>query len=820
MKAAQRLLAGLSLALAVAGASRALANRYGTYTKRFATSPDQAKVLAATYLGGSGTEWLSSGGFAPDGRIVLVGNALGPQLELGAPTEVIGRDLAAPAAPPKRLPLMRRGQQRRDKQGNLLWRDFAWNHPGATGFVVHCSPDMRKVLSVHRFPWGSGGITDAAVAADGSIYVVGPASDAITRLARDCAALGVKDSGMKYPHCEHVYVARLSADGSRAIWVRHMKGKSRAPRVKVLRDGRIKVIGPDIRTFTPHGRLQAAVLVPGGLGGRTAVNPIDGTYARGGEHHWRTGREPWRCPVLRIYRPDGQLLYHLYDWGGPYVGLDNLRLVSDSAVRKVTYDDAGNLILYGWSDGGNSVFTREPNDVRSGAKNFRGLGMSAWGAGVLSVAYIIRIETADYKVAGGTVWLAYLRDKDKPNSIWIDTLGFGPDGSIGYAGRSAWGLIQTGNKLWQGDPAGPYVAVLNGKCDSLRFCSSMPACGKAEVGDGERWGIVAGRVGGRPRMLFVTGAIDKEELYGTTGPAPTRSAVQARYGGGLLDGYALLLDLSAAAPPATREAPAAAAGKQARGASSLPLMAAAGAGCALLAAAAFLAAPRRRRMLAVLLLAAMAVGFAAAPALAAKKKVEPAEGQTFHFHPDWPRWVTCDAEFRDPTGGKWPCFFYGRPDKEGHFRYSATKPEASFSVACDRMCQDQGDQSRRILGELVRGGKPPLVRFTATSMTPFRTEEVTETDARGRTRKRQVTAAEIGGVLQVGSRRAVVRGRCTARFKAAKGETQPNYVLLNTTFTVKGSALGLTAPGATGDINVRVSMSATTHKEPPKRKGR
>jgi hypothetical protein len=176
--------------------------------------------------------------------------------------------------------------------------------------------------------------------------------------------------------------------------------------------------------------------------------------------------------------------------------------------------------------------------------------MSAWGAGVLSCSYILKIETRDYKVAGGTMWLAYLSGKNKPNSIWVDALGFAADGSLCYAGRSAWGLIQTGNSLVpEGEPAGPYVAVLNGECSSLRFSSSVPACGKVEVGDGTTWGIAQGTVDGRPVVLFVTGCEDREEIYGKTLPPPRYGAMsENKFAGGFTDGYAVLLDLGTGEP--------------------------------------------------------------------------------------------------------------------------------------------------------------------------------------------------------------------------------------------------------------------------------
>ena len=58
--------------------------------------PERADVLAATFLGGKGNEWLVSGGFQPDGTVVVVGNVIGPVLELSKPAMVIGTDLPAP----------------------------------------------------------------------------------------------------------------------------------------------------------------------------------------------------------------------------------------------------------------------------------------------------------------------------------------------------------------------------------------------------------------------------------------------------------------------------------------------------------------------------------------------------------------------------------------------------------------------------------------------------------------------------------------------------------------------------------------------------
>ena len=519
------------------------ANRFDEFTEKFAKTPDQAQVVAATYLGGNGTEWLAGGGFQPDGTVVVAGVALGPKLDLGGRETVLGRD-AVVAAPERAAKKDKQGKPELDKQGKPKFESFTWRHENATAFVARLSPDLKQLLTVTRLGWKSGGLTGCTVDAQGNIYVCGPATEAIASISADAKELPVPDTGAKGGACQHTYLAKLTPDGAKTLWVRHFKAPSGAPDVSVGRGGEVYFQGPDLRTFSADGRQTAQSTVPGGLGGRVAVNPLDGTYARGGEtRNWSTGREPYRDPVLNIHRPDGSLLYELYHWDGPLVGLNNLRLVSDSVVRGVCYDDDGNLLIHAWADGGNSVLLREPTDVRAVSRKLDGLGFSAWGAGVLSSAYLIKIDPRTYKVAGGTLWLAFLRDKNKPNSININTLGFARDGSVCIGGSSAWGLIQTAN-AFPGEPGGSYVAVLNKDCTALRFSSNLPATGQAEVTDGARWAVVSGVQNGRARVLFLSGAVDQEDSYGLR-PAPTLNPRQPKFGGGFSDGHILLLDLSA-----------------------------------------------------------------------------------------------------------------------------------------------------------------------------------------------------------------------------------------------------------------------------------
>jgi hypothetical protein len=517
--------------------------RYDAFTRRFANTPDQARVVSAGHLGGAGTEWLVGGGFQPDGTVVVAGVSLGPTLDLaGVKAAVLGKDAAAPEAYAPLPQLDGKGQPEKNKDGTPKYKDPHWAHPNATAFVARLSADLKTVKSVVRFPWKTAGLTSAAVDAEGNIYLAGPATDAVVALGGQYTELKAGEGTPEKGPAAQSYLAKLNPAADAILWIRHSKVPCNAPEVSLDAAGKLKFVSADLRTFTKDGKEESATIVPGGLGGRVAVNPKDGTYARGGEtRNWNTGREPYRDPILNIFHPTGKLQYELYHWDGPLVGVDNLRLVSDSVVRAVKYDADGNLVIYAWSDGGNSVMYREPFDIRQNAKKFKGLEMSAWGAGVLSCAYIIKIDPKTYRVSGGTLWLAFLQDKDKPNSIWVDTLGFAADGSVLAGGKAAWGLIQTGNKLTDGEPTGAYVAVFNKDFTSLRFSSALPATGKAEIGDATRWGFASSK----DKVLVFGSATDKEMQGEKALTAPASGGGRAKFGGGALDGYLMLLDLGA-----------------------------------------------------------------------------------------------------------------------------------------------------------------------------------------------------------------------------------------------------------------------------------
>jgi hypothetical protein len=305
--------------------------------------------------------------------------------------------------------------------------------------------------------------------------------------------------------------------------------------------GQLIVEGAGVCVLTTEGKVTDEFNFDS-AGRCRAVNPVDLSYAAGWDRNTRTGREPWRQPHLRLTPLKGEP-QTFYNWPPRTVGADKYRLVSDSSFRRLHFDDAGNLYAVGWSDGGNTVFERDVSDLDQRLP-FKGLGFSLWGAGVGSFCHLLKLDLQKPAVLNKTIWTGYLRGKNVPSATWITNLRPATDGSLLLSGNTSYGHIQTGDALAPSPPPpGAYVAVLTEDWSSIRFSSVVPATGRVALhGEGDVWGIATGIVNGRHKAVFTGSAIAKDDHEGEL-PAPTRNPVQKEYGGGLSDGYVVVLDL-------------------------------------------------------------------------------------------------------------------------------------------------------------------------------------------------------------------------------------------------------------------------------------
>lgn len=436
--------AGLAMLGCVAALPAHGLNRHLDWHKRVTQGP-KMDITAATFFGAAGVEEFVGVAADPEGRIVAYGNSWGPPFPDTVAPRVIGIDQLW------NVPLYVPGTEV-DRKGRP--QPPPATNPNRTGFLVFYSRDLTQVQEIVRFGWGVASITAGCVMRDGRVVIAGAATRNFRRVAEGADAMHVqpRGEGDAFGPVEYegvigpgdVYVAGLSRDLKKLEWVWILEGHRHGPtRMYEGAEGEAVFECLGIHAISADGARLRHIMPWGGSHQRRmflGVSPVDGTLMTGGDEHMHTGREPWRRPKLRLFAPDGSLQTRLYDWHGPLVGHDGFRLVSDTAIRGGTFLPNGHAFVYAWSDGGNSVMTRNPVDLEKPVAS-QGLGMSAWGANVSSFCHFARFDPHNYDDASYTFWAAYMQTK--PNGLRVSFMGGTPGGRIMVTGSSASWLVQS-----------------------------------------------------------------------------------------------------------------------------------------------------------------------------------------------------------------------------------------------------------------------------------------------------------------------------------------------------------------------------------------
>jgi len=494
--------------------------RFHRYMKKVKGSQGAWQIVRATFWGGTSAEVFSDVAFLPDGRLVVAGNGWGPNLPSVTPTFVIGNDQ------------WREAPIYRDIKRKTL--DDA--HPSRAGFLLWLTPDASCPLRLVRFGWGSAVIGWLHVSVDGTLYVSGRcAPNFIQWLSANrvpIVQIPPPDGAPKTEPTSFLYLARFSQEGQLDT-VLVTTQQASADEKRVGREMCLRCFGIAQKEaillayrrlyrwqgnqVTEIGKVPDGVLL--GLDVKRRLAFV------GGDRNTHTGREPWRQPFLYAINIDnGQVVWRLWGWDPKEVGSDRYRLVSDSSVRLLTVTPEGDLVVVGWSDGGNSVFTREPTNLDKPVKY--GFIDSLWGAKVGSFAWLMRLNSETKQFQSGTIWCAFLATQDRPNSVGVDGLALIKE-QVAITGGSAWGLITTPDAWVKLDPAtdyigGSYVAIFSPDFRDLLFCSPLP---------GLRGPI---RCAAFDNRLVVVG-----HSFGEDPKTPIKDALQPSIGGEA-DGYLLL----------------------------------------------------------------------------------------------------------------------------------------------------------------------------------------------------------------------------------------------------------------------------------------
>ncbi len=199
---------------------------------------------------------------------------------------------------------------------------------------------------------------------------------------------------------------------------------------------------------------------------------------------------------------------------------------------------------------------------------------------------------------------------------------------------------------------------------------------------------------------------------------------------------------------------------------------------------------------AVLACAAIACGsFASASAS------EGGEVERYRFLPSQPRYLMAAIDLRDAAGVLWPSMIGGR-GAGGELRLTADGLTGQFAIRTDIFGQAEGDQSRRVLGDLVADKKGPVVEL-----------RITEVQAAGQARTAEAEmAAALDGASPSAARpepprQVTLVGRFTLGDRSIPVSIPASVRRVEQTLSLAGH---VTVPGA--DLGLRPT-SVTIHIE-------
>lgn len=520
--------------------------RYLSYSKNAKGSDRALQIAAATFFGGPGSESFVGGAFLPNGDILAVAPL--PELTFAAtPATVIGKDPSPlPAAPPP-------PSTQPDASGRI---PKAPVDPRLTAVLVRYSADLKQIKGVTRLAWGSVIPQTVKTAPDGSVYIAGrtlehfplllDAVDNARTIPNPEATAKARDAG-KSEFADSSFLLKLSGDGTKIQWLvffphRGINFDCRAAGELLVESRRNYFV------VSPEGAVTDAPARQAGIReGRTtpiAVSPIDNAFYIGGEYNSHTGREPYRNPFVHKFAADGKAVWTGWNWTGRLVGTDYFRQVSDSAARILRIARNGDLLVVGWSDGGNTVWQNIPYDLE-GHHGKYGYMRDMSAASVGSFCHILRLNSETMEVLGGTIWMTYHPYTNKPNSAAMRDIQELADGRWVATGGAAFGLIET-HDAWvtpyvaeaaanpKASPkGGTFFTVFDAQFRRLLFSTQVPGLGNQQIAT-------------RGKQVLLTGSVkERETSYGSQHPPLLKDAVQKTFGGGATDGYIMLINTAA-----------------------------------------------------------------------------------------------------------------------------------------------------------------------------------------------------------------------------------------------------------------------------------
>jgi hypothetical protein len=279
--------------------------------------------------------------------------------------------------------------------------------------------------------------------------------------------------------------------------------------------------------------------------------------------------------------------------------------------------------------------------------------------------------------------------------------------------------------------------------------------------------------------VYLTGACEQDVDLGVNRKPPLKNPTQT-YGGGIMDGYAILLDLT----------PKAELGLE-------------------------LKAPRPPPA---------RPGTWPKPQPYKGKLVWPKEGQKWLTGAE--KCVTARITFRDENDKMWPSLFCGTADPAGFFTYGTNSASANFTLDAPNLQQPFGLQQQRVLGELIvvsqtvdqaTGkiatwvGREVGVKIHVTAMSPWEHTDVVRWDRQ----EMPLSRSKVSGTLEiVGLKVPFADAECWGWFRyphlTQYHVESPNGAYVQADFPVMGKDIGLKSALAGEKIWVCVRWEAVS----------
>lgn len=381
--------------------------------------------------------------------------------------------------------------------------------------------------------WGDGpigGVTAAALPGGvGAVVRLAAGGGAVSSAARIGGVVRDLDAspGGAVVACGDMGVVRLSADLDAIVW-------GAAPgdvlRCAVGAGGAVAaLVGATIHRFGPDGAPAGTVAVPGSAVADVAIDEASGLIFATG--YTQKGAN-LKVAFLRAYGTDGALRWSAYDHEAAAVVAANLG--ADSEGRRVAMGADGRLYLAGWTDGGNSIYGRDPRDIgrRLGASElvkFDGYNDPFNLSGAKSLGWYGRFEPATGALLQGQ-WLLTRLSDGKGNSIGIQAIDAAADGTIAIAGDSAATIAGRATMSFAGVALGayesgePYLLVVSPDLRSRRLWTAFAAPDTSAGGSPATGVAIQGRLVALGATLTPRGAAPPRGLVTTAGALQASNA--------------------------------------------------------------------------------------------------------------------------------------------------------------------------------------------------------------------------------------------------------------------------------------------------------